>query len=1017
MFLSFRAPLFLMALNLSLASPVLAQSMGSPSVLLIQQAAQSRASAPSEEAALRAVIENYFSAYGRKDLEGVIGLWSERAPDLATCRQSLQQQFTNEDLSFGSPALSRVKVEGEKANLRAAVALTSIDQKSRRKSEQQLVNNLELVKESGEWKVWRYAPAAEDLAAALAKADTEAEREGLLAEEKELVTVELGRALITQGQRLHRQGSYTEARRIYALAMEIAGQSGDKGLTADAHLGIGNAYRYQGMRAQGLEQLQQSLKISEEIGYKSGIANALQGLASAHVVQGNYTEALEQQRKSLKIREEIGDEDGIAMTLSSIGNVYGRQGNYAQALEQYRKCLRIFEEIGNKHGIASVLNSAGLTHCSQGNYAVALEQYQQSLGTFEEIGDRASMSMALNNIGVVHYSQGNYIQALEQYRKSLKIAEEIGNTHCMAMALNNIGAIHRLQGDYPRALQFAERAVDIAAKSGYREIISSARTNAGRAYFALDQFTQARLSFDQAISTIEDLRVLVAGGEREQQLFFESKISPYHDMVELLVAQNNPSEALSYAERAKARVLLDTLSSGRVSITKAMTSPEIEQEHRLRSQLVSLNSQVSRENRRQQPDQDRLNRLDAQLQRARLDFEAFQANLYAAHPELKPQRGEAAVIKAEEIAALLSDAGSALLEYAVTDDHTYLFAMTKAAGRTEAEARVYTLPVKRDELEKQIENFRRQLASRDLGFRESARRLYELLLKPAQAHLRGKTNLIIVPDDRLWELPFHALMNGADRFLIQDAALSYAPSLTVLREMTNHRRRRAPASPPFTLLALGNPSLDQETIDRATQATRDEKLDPLLEAEQEVKVLRYIYGASRSRVYTGPDAREDRAKSEAGEARILHFATHGILNDASPMYSHLVLARGDQNEDGLLEAWELMQLDLKADLVVLSACETARGRYGAGEGMIGLTWALFVAGVPSTLVSLWKVESADTRDLMLDFHRRLRTPPTAARSATRKAEALRQASLKLMKNPATSHPFYWAGFVLVGDDR
>src|SRR5262249_7668370 len=156
------------------------------------------------------------------------------------------------------------------------------------------------------------------------------------------------------------------------------------------------------------------------------------------------------------------------------------------------------------------------------------------------------------------------------YRKSLKIAEEIGNTHCMAMALNNIGAIHRLQGDYTRALQFAERAVDIAAKSGYREIISNARTNAGRAYFALDQFTQARLSFDQAISTIEDLRVLVAGGEREQQLFFESKISPYHDMVELLVAQNNPSEALSYAERAKARVLLDTLSSGRVSITKAM---------------------------------------------------------------------------------------------------------------------------------------------------------------------------------------------------------------------------------------------------------------------------------------------------------------------------------------------------------------------------------------------------------------------------------------------------------------
>jgi CHAT domain-containing protein len=154
-------------------------------------------------------------------------------------------------------------------------------------------------------------------------------------------------------------------------------------------------------------------------------------------------------------------------------------------------------------------------------------------------------------------------------------------------------------------------------------------------------------------------------------------------------------------------------------------------------------------------------------------------------------------------------------------------------------------------------------------------------------------------------------------------------------------------------------------------------------------------------------------KKEAGQAAILHFATHGILNDASPMYSHLALAQGDTNEDGLLEAWELMRLDLKADFVVLSACETARGRFGASEGVIGLTWALFVAGVPSTVVSQWKVESASARDLMLDFHRQLRAPASAKAKMTR-AEALRRAALKVMKNPETSHPFYWAGFVLVG---
>jgi CHAT domain-containing protein len=176
-----------------------------------------------------------------------------------------------------------------------------------------------------------------------------------------------------------------------------------------------------------------------------------------------------------------------------------------------------------------------------------------------------------------------------------------------------------------------------------------------------------------------------------------------------------------------------------------------------------------------------------------------------------------------------------------------------------------------------------------------------------------------------------------------------------------------------------------------------------------------LYGATRSKVYVGAEAREDRVKAEAGRARILHFATHGTLDNASPIYSYLALARGDKNEDGLLEAWELMQMDLHADLAVLSACETARGRYGAGEGVIGLTWALFVAGVPSTVVSQWKVESASTRDLMLNFHRQLRAPAGAKAKVT-KAEALRQAALEVMKNPETSHPFYWAGFVLVGDD-
>ena len=252
-------------------------------------------------------------------------------------------------------------------------------------------------------------------------------------------------------------------------------------------------------------------------------------------------------------------------------------------------------------------------------------------------------------------------------------------------------------------------------------------------------------------------------------------------------------------------------------------------------------------------------------------------------------------------------------------------------------------------------------------------------------------------------------MNTNGRFIIEDASITYAPSLTVLREMTKRRLRQTAIHDPATLLAFGNPMSGPQTAQRAGSSLRDGGLDPLPEGAEEVKALARLYGAARSKVYLGADASEDRVTSEAGRASILHFTTHGTLNNAAPMYSYLTLAEGGPKDDGLLEAWELMQLDLKADLAVLSACETARGRIGGGEGVIGLSWAMFIAGVPSTVVSQWKVESASTRDLMVNFHRSLLSAkPT-------KADALRQAALKLMRNPETSHPFYWAGFVLVGD--
>jgi CHAT domain-containing protein len=213
-------------------------------------------------------------------------------------------------------------------------------------------------------------------------------------------------------------------------------------------------------------------------------------------------------------------------------------------------------------------------------------------------------------------------------------------------------------------------------------------------------------------------------------------------------------------------------------------------------------------------------------------------------------------------------------------------------------------------------------------------------------------------------------------------------------------RLRRPEPERRTLLAFGNPAPEGE--------------DTLPDTENEVRRLAAMYGPS-SRVYVGADAREDRWKVEAPDYRVVHIATHGVLDDASPLYSHLVMARPerDSKEDGLLEAWEIMKVPLGADLVILSACETARGRIAPGEGIVGLMWAVFVAGSPATLVSQWRVDSPSTAALMVAFHREW----NANGGATSKARALQAASIAVLRTPGRARPFYWAGFILAGDAR
>lgn len=358
----------------------------------------------------------------------------------------------------------------------------------------------------------------------------------------------------------------------------------------------------------------------------------------------------------------------------------------------------------------------------------------------------------------------------------------------------------------------------------------------------------------------------------------------------------------------------------------------------------------------------------------------------------------------------MPDQHTALLEYLIAKDKVFLFVIARDA-HDQADVSVYPLLVTSKDLETLARKYREQLATRNALFKQTATHLYDLLLKPAQAALRGKTNLVIAPDGVLWELPFQALITEKKSYLIEDYAISFTPSLTVAIEMAKKQRLRqtATAGAP-TLLAFGNPSLRKDRVSNELVRTRAGNFAQLPEAENEVHQLETLYSKQRSAIFIGSAARETEFKAKAGGFRVIHLATHGILNDATPMYSQIVLSQeaNGATEDGLLEAWEILPLNLQADLAVLSACETARGRVSEGEGMIGLSWALFVAGVPTTVVSQWKVDSASTSALMLEFHRQLLGNHS-------KAESLRQATLKLMHDKQYNHPFYWAPFVVVGD--
>jgi CHAT domain-containing protein len=275
------------------------------------------------------------------------------------------------------------------------------------------------------------------------------------------------------------------------------------------------------------------------------------------------------------------------------------------------------------------------------------------------------------------------------------------------------------------------------------------------------------------------------------------------------------------------------------------------------------------------------------------------------------------------------------------------------------------------------------------------------------------------------------LRSSKNRYLVEDHALAYAPSVTALREMTKSFSARSSAQ---SLLAFGNPVINSQTAERLTLVTRA-GVDSSPDSETEVKSLERLYTAAGGRAFVGAQANESAAKQQLGKFTRIHFAAPALLNDASPLYSHIALSQSNDygNDDGLLEVWELMRMDLRIDLLTLSASQPAQERM-SGEGFIGWSWGSFVAGCSTTVLSQWKVTSPSTTELMLAFHQNLKSHDSDAavgssnksrkavedrqsRFGINAAQSLRGAMLKLLSDRRYHHPYYWAGFEVIGNGR
>lgn len=871
------------------------------------------------------------------------------------------------------------------------------------------------------------------------------------------------RALHNIGEVYYYFGNFQKALDYYNQALQIWLSLSDRRGRAETLML--SSYSYAGLSntRQALDCSKQALSLWRAAGDLRGQAYTLTGIGHFSSVLGEKQEALDLYNQAMPLLQDMSDQLGKARVLDGMGYVYDELGDKQRAIEYYTQALHLQQSLGRRDGEAGHLLRIGEIFYSLGDNRQALDHCRQALSIFSALSDKRMESYALRYTGAVYDSLGNKARALQYYNHALSLNRGGKDRRGEAYTLDSIGQVYLGLGQKQKALDCFNRALDLnrAAQDPGGETLTL--YNIARVERDHGNLDKARSQIEAALKITESLRTKVAS-ENLRATYFASVHQQYELYIDLLMRlhEERPAEgydatALEASERSRARTLLETLKEARVGVGQEVDPALLERERALQQ---ALDDKAQRQMRLLAGNhtQEGATDIAKEIDQLTNEYDEVKAQIRARSPRYaaltQPQP-----LTLKEIQQQIIDDNTLLLEYALGDERSYLWAVTRRGitshvlpGRGEIEGAArhfYDLLVARQPVPGEaFEQRQARTTESDAQLSSQAAELSRILLAPVAPQL-GKKRLLIVPDGALQYVPFQALtvpetgdqreqparaMSTEDLVpLVLEHEIVSDPSASTLAALRSETASRKPA--PKTVAVLADPvfesddsriqdrnrpqgaTVEQPQIAEVHRIWRDANLGGrfprLLSSRHEAEIIMASAPAGAGLEATDFEAsRETAMRPDLGRYRIVHFATHGILNSEHPGLSGVVLSlmdRHGQPQNGFLRLHDIYNMNFPVELVVLSACNTGLGKDIKGEGLVGLTRGFMYAGAARVLASLWKVDDESTAELMKHFYRGVLKdglPPVAA---------LRQAQVRMWRQKEWRSPYYWAAFVIQGE--